>query len=118
MGEPGGDAVIAGMIQFAIAVAEEGFETVYRDIEDASGIAVGIKPVEDLFEVEDEIERIKPGEGLDGYLVGLCGTNRLPGNTRYIEGIALTTDSKDKEQFTPVGILENGAVFALCEELN
>jgi len=117
MGEPGGDAVIAGMIEFAMAFREFGLKTMYEQIEEDSGIAIGVTLVEDPLQIEDEIDGMLPGEGICGRLVALSGTCVLPGQIRYIEGTAMVTDIRGRERFATVGLLENGVVFGLPENL-
>lgn len=118
MGEPGGDALIAGMIEYAMALREFGYETMYEQIEEESGIAIGVAQVENPDRIEDEIKDMQPREGICGRLVALSGTNVLPGHTRYIEGTAVVAGTKGRERFATVGLLENGTVFGFPEDLH
>lgn len=113
MGEPNGDATIAGMIEFTITLAQKGHRKAAEEIERGSGIQVEIVPSQvPVHQVA--IERVDPRDRIQGYLVGLLGTDRmLQTQTPYIQGIAMVEDRRGRERFIPVGVLENGTVFSI-----
>jgi hypothetical protein len=112
-----GDPVAAGMIQFALDLAKLDRRLTAGEIEAASGLTIRILPIKDPFVVEDEGGRLMPGEGIDGSLIGLYATSHMPGEIRFIEGIAAIPNADGEKQLFPVGILENGAAFIEWEAL-
>lgn len=102
MGEPNGDAVIAGMIEFAVRIAESGHQLVDEGIEEQSGL-----PVEILDPMHQEGKRPGILVALEGYGMGMD-----MGKSPLMYGVAMEWDTKGKEEFVRVGITEEGRVFA------
>lgn len=107
MGEPNGDAVIAGMIEFAGLLAQEGLEVAFTQIERTSGMTV-------------QIEHSREDAARVGYLVAIEGIggsdDQPPGRKKYLRGVAVVEDRRGREFFMPVGISENGTVFLIPQE--
>lgn len=113
-----GDEVTVGMVRLLLDLDGENQEVINGKLQQAEGLIVGITLIQDPFEVEDQNGQLNPGEGIEGYLIGLFGTSRLPGDIPFVDGIALVTDSGGHKLPVPVGILKNGAVFLDCGVLN
>jgi hypothetical protein len=113
-----GDEVMAGMVRLLLDLDGKDRETIDRELQQADGLTVGVELIDDPFVVEDQGGQLNPGEGIEGYLIGLFGTSRLPGNIPFVDGIALVTDGGGNRLPVPVGVLENGAVFLECDVLS
>ncbi len=100
MGEPDGDARIAGMIEFSVRIAESGRQLVDDDIEKQSGMPVVIQDPEVY------------GYQRPGILVALEGTDDKGDGRPLIYGVAVVKDPKGKESFMRVAITQHGQLFA------
>lgn len=104
-GKPNGDAVIAGMIEFAIRLAKMDKKALDTSIEEQSGMKVDIQ------------DPTVGGVGIrSGYLVAIEGTDTPPGSKGFLKGQAVVTDRVGRENFIPVGVLESGIVFARLQK--
>lgn len=112
-----GNDEVAQMINFGIRVAGKSREEIAREAETTKGLLVAIMPVDTEFDVIDERGHLEAGEGYEGTLIGLIGTQRLQGNIPLVEGIATLTSGEGVTRPVQVGVLGNGAIFVTSYEL-